>query len=112
MKCALQLRLVLEAVPLAHIVCRAGGLATDGHCSLTECQPEGLAHRTAAFLGSREDVRDLLAMFRRNALYSSRPSSLRAGPSPGPSPGTEPLTPTPSVATTTTSQVSCRGGSS
>lgn len=74
---------MLEAAPLAHLVCRAGGLATDGHGALTDCQPEGLAHRTPAFLGSRDDVRDLLALFRRNSvgstLYSARPSSLRAG---------------------------------
>ncbi|KAE8737190.1 hypothetical protein FOCC_FOCC017349, partial [Frankliniella occidentalis] len=62
-----KLRLVLEAAPLAHLVCRAGGLATDGHVSLTDCQPEGLAHRTAAFMGSREDVRDVLSMFRRSS---------------------------------------------
>lgn len=96
-----KLRLVLEAAPLAHLVCRAGGLATDGHVSLTDCQPEGLAHRTAAFMGSREDVRDVLSMFRRSsALYSARPSGLRAG-GPG---GYETLTPSPSSATTSTSQ--------
>ncbi|KAK3921873.1 Fructose-1,6-bisphosphatase isozyme 2, partial [Frankliniella fusca] len=91
-----KLRLVLEAAPLAHLVCRAGGLATDGHLSLTDCQPEGLAHRTAAFMGSREDIRDLLSMFRGcGALYSTRPSGLRAG-------GLDALTPTPSTATAST----------
>ncbi|XP_034240250.1 fructose-1,6-bisphosphatase isozyme 2-like [Thrips palmi] len=99
-----ELRLVLEAAPLAHLVCRAGGLATDGHTSLTDCQPEGLAHRTPAFLGSREDVRDLLATFRRNTtLYSTRPSSLRA--SSAPNTFLDALTPSPSVATTANSQV-------
>ena len=60
-----KLRLMYEGNPMAFIVEQAGGLATDGDIPIREIQPDGVHHRTALIIGSREDVEEYLAL--RNA---------------------------------------------
>jgi fructose-1,6-bisphosphatase I len=51
-----KLRLVYEANPLAFIVERAGGYASDGQDSILDVKPESLHQRTPLFIGNRELV--------------------------------------------------------
>lgn len=51
-----RLRLVYEANPMALLVQLAGGLATDGHDTILERQPESLHQRTALIFGAAKDV--------------------------------------------------------
>ncbi|MGH7645027.1 MAG: class 1 fructose-bisphosphatase [Gemmatimonadales bacterium] len=51
-----KLRLLYEAAPLAMIVERAGGAATDGRAPFLDQRPTGLHQRTPLVLGSKDDV--------------------------------------------------------
>jgi fructose-1,6-bisphosphatase I len=52
-----KLRLMYECNPLAFIVEKAGGAASDGHRRIMEITPESLHQRTPLFIGSKEEVR-------------------------------------------------------
>ena len=54
-----KLRLVYEVNPMAFIIEQAGGRATDGTTRILELKPESLHQRTACFLGSEDDVREV-----------------------------------------------------
>lgn len=54
------LRLFYEAAPLAMIAEEAGGAATDGVGRLAEVVPTGLHQKTPVFMGSAEDIAELL----------------------------------------------------
>eukprot|EP01036_Dinobryon_divergens_P022773 gene22773-31064_t len=54
------LRLFYEAAPLAMIVEEAGGAATDGVGRLAEVVPTALHQKTPVFMGSAEDIAELL----------------------------------------------------
>ncbi|MCD4672931.1 MAG: class 1 fructose-bisphosphatase [Anaerolineaceae bacterium] len=51
-----KLRLLYEAAPLAFIAEQAGGLASNGHDSILDIQPEKLHQRTPLFIGNRSLV--------------------------------------------------------
>ena len=51
-----KLRLLYEANPLALIVEQAGGLASNGRCSILDVVPTELHQRTPLFIGSKSDV--------------------------------------------------------
>ena len=51
-----KLRLLYEAAPMAFIVERAGGRASDGTQDIMHIQPESLHQRVPLFIGSRQDV--------------------------------------------------------
>lgn len=53
-----KLRLVYEANPLAFIVHRAGGYASNGEQRILDIKPEGIHQRTPLIIGSLEDVKD------------------------------------------------------
>lgn len=55
------LRLLYEAAPLAHIAEACGGAASDGVRDLLDIEPAGLHDRTPVFIGSRDDVAELVA---------------------------------------------------
>lgn len=55
-----KLRLLYEAAPFAFLVEAAGGAATDGKRRILDIVPEKLHQRTPLFIGSDEDVQDLL----------------------------------------------------
>ena len=52
-----KLRLIYEANPLAFIVEKAGGRASDGHRNILDIEPKELHQRTPLFIGSEEDVK-------------------------------------------------------
>lgn len=59
-----QLRLLYEGNPMAFIIQEAGGVASNGHIPILQIQPTALHQRTPVFMGSKDDVNELLAMFK------------------------------------------------
>ena len=55
------LRLLFEAAPLAFIMESAGGRGSDGVVDLLDVTPTKVHHRLPVFLGSAEDVEELLS---------------------------------------------------
>ena len=55
------IRLLYEAAPLAHIVEACGGLASDGVRHVLDIEPTGLHDRLPLFVGSADDVAELVA---------------------------------------------------
>lgn len=55
-----KLRLMYEANPMAYIMERAGGVATMGTKAILDKQPEKIHERVPVFLGSKDDVQDLI----------------------------------------------------
>ncbi|MGB9338223.1 MAG: class 1 fructose-bisphosphatase, partial [Polyangiales bacterium] len=55
-----KLRLLYEASPMAFLVEAAGGAASDGKRRILTIQPEELHQRTPVFMGSTDDVADVL----------------------------------------------------
>lgn len=56
-----KLRLLYECAPMAFIIEKAGGKATDGKQRILDIVPTELHQRSACFLGSKEDVDDVVA---------------------------------------------------
>jgi fructose-1,6-bisphosphatase I len=52
-----KLRLMVEANPLAMVVERAGGYASDGHDPILKIQPSELHQRVPLYIGSKKDVK-------------------------------------------------------
>ncbi|XP_057330912.1 fructose-1,6-bisphosphatase 1 [Microplitis mediator] len=55
-----KLRLLYECIPMAYIVENAGGKASNGEIDILDVIPDRIHQRTPIFLGSSEDVEDLL----------------------------------------------------
>jgi fructose-1,6-bisphosphatase I len=55
------LRLLYEAAPLAMLSAEAGGDGTDGQQRLLNIRPSTLHQKTPVFLGSRDDIEELLS---------------------------------------------------
>ncbi|XP_049871493.1 fructose-1,6-bisphosphatase 1 isoform X2 [Pectinophora gossypiella] len=55
-----KLRLLYECNPMAFIVTEAGGLATNGKIPVLDIQPTSIHQRAPCFLGSKQDVQELL----------------------------------------------------
>jgi fructose-1,6-bisphosphatase I len=60
-----KLRLLYEANPLAMIVEKGGGAATNGEVRILDLKPEALHQRTPLVIGSRLEVEALAAMMRK-----------------------------------------------
>ncbi|XP_050538627.1 fructose-1,6-bisphosphatase 1 [Daktulosphaira vitifoliae] len=58
-----KLRLLYEGNPMAFIVEEAGGVATNGKIPILDIQPTALHQRCPIFLGSKDDVNELLEMY-------------------------------------------------
>jgi len=58
-----KLRLLYEAFPMAYLTEQAGGLATTGTMRILDIQPTGIHQRCPVFLGSKEDVQDLMKFY-------------------------------------------------
>ncbi|KAL4067632.1 fructose-1,6-bisphosphatase class 1/Sedoheputulose-1,7-bisphosphatase [Scleroderma yunnanense] len=58
-----KLRMLYEAFPMAFLTEQAGGLATTGTKRILDLVPTQIHERCPVFLGSREDVRDLLKFY-------------------------------------------------
>jgi fructose-1,6-bisphosphatase I len=59
-----RLRLLYEAFPIALIMDRAGGLATDGYHPILELVPKDLHERTPLIFGSRDKVERVMQLHR------------------------------------------------
>ena len=58
-----KLRLLYEAFPMALLTEQAGGLATTGRQRVLDIVPTSIHERCPVFLGSREDVQDLMKFY-------------------------------------------------
>lgn len=58
-----KLRLLYEGNVMAYLVEKAGGLATTGKGRILDVQPDQIHQRVPVFMGSKEDVEDLLKFF-------------------------------------------------
>lgn len=62
-----KLRLLYECIPMAYIMEQAGGLATTGTSPILDIKPKKIHERTPVFLGSRDDVNDLMEFFKNSS---------------------------------------------
>jgi len=63
----LQLRLLYECYPMAYILTQADGLASNGTIPILDTVPESIHQRSPIFLGSREDVEDVLQLIKKHS---------------------------------------------
>ncbi|XP_076275574.1 fructose-1,6-bisphosphatase [Rhynchophorus ferrugineus] len=61
-----KLRLLYECIPMAHIVQTAGGLASNGKIPILDVQPQQLHERSPIFLGSKDDVQEVLDIIKKH----------------------------------------------
>lgn len=61
-----KLRLLYECNPMAYIIEQAGGMATDGRQRILDIVPKDIHERTPIYLGSKEDVQDLIDIYKKN----------------------------------------------
>lgn len=60
-----KLRLLYECNPMAYLFEQAGGAASNGEIPILDIQPKDIHERSPAFLGSKDDVADLLAVIKK-----------------------------------------------
>jgi len=58
-----KLRILYEGFPMAFLIEQAGGLATTGRERILDVMPKTIHERTPVFLGSKDDVDDLLKFY-------------------------------------------------
>eukprot|EP00095_Tigriopus_kingsejongensis_P000114 maker-scaffold265_size231475-snap-gene-1.18 protein:Tk00114 transcript:maker-scaffold265_size231475-snap-gene-1.18-mRNA-1 annotation:"fructose- -bisphosphatase 1" len=61
-----KLRVLYECFPMAHIVETAGGMASTGKIPMLDLVPTKLHERSPIFLGSTEDVKEILACIKKH----------------------------------------------
>ncbi|KAF8902141.1 fructose-1,6-bisphosphatase [Gymnopilus junonius] len=66
-----KLRLLYEAFPMAFLTEQAGGIATTGTKRILDIVPTSIHERCPVFLGSRDDVTDLLKFYKEVPAESS-----------------------------------------
>jgi fructose-1,6-bisphosphatase I len=59
-----KLRLLYEAFPMAMLAEQAGGIATTGSMRILDIVPKSIHERCSVFLGSRDDVQDLIRFYK------------------------------------------------
>lgn len=62
-----KLRVLYECNPMAFIMEQAGGKASDGHKRILDIQPKNIHERSPIFMGSKEDVEDVEALYKKHA---------------------------------------------
>ncbi|KAH9375799.1 hypothetical protein HPB48_009855 [Haemaphysalis longicornis] len=62
------LRLLYEGIPMAFLCERAGGMAHTGKQPVLDVQPESLHCRCPIFLGSRDDVAEVVELYKKHHL--------------------------------------------
>ncbi|KAK2579938.1 hypothetical protein KPH14_007618 [Odynerus spinipes] len=62
-----KLRLLYECIPMAYIIKEAGGLASNGKIDILDIIPESIHQRSPIFLGSKEDVQEVLQFVKSKA---------------------------------------------
>lgn len=58
-----KLRILYEAFPMAFLTEQAGGVATTGTQRILDVQPTDIHQRLPVFLGSKDDVEDLIKCY-------------------------------------------------
>ncbi|XP_016840418.1 fructose-1,6-bisphosphatase 1 [Nasonia vitripennis] len=61
-----KLRLLYECIPMAYIIKEAGGLASNGEINILDIVPKDIHQRSPIYLGSTEDVEDVLNCIKRH----------------------------------------------
>merc|ERR1712032_933758 len=61
-----KLRVLYECMPMAYIIEQAGGIASTGLKPILDISPKKLHERSPIFLGSRDDVNDVLELIKKN----------------------------------------------
>ncbi|XP_045501209.1 fructose-1,6-bisphosphatase 1 [Colias croceus] len=59
-----KLRLLYECNPMSYIVTEAGGLATNGSIPILDVQPTSIHQRAPCYLGSKQDVEELMSFLK------------------------------------------------
>ena len=59
-----KLRLLYEAFPMAFLTEQAGGVATTGTGRILDIEPKEIHERCPVFLGSKDDVNDLMKFYK------------------------------------------------
>lgn len=62
-----KLRMLYEAFPMAYLTEQAGGMATTGTKRILDIHPTEIHARCPVFLGSKEDVKDLIKCYEAHA---------------------------------------------
>jgi fructose-1,6-bisphosphatase I len=57
-----QLLLIHECIPIAYLIVKAGGKASNGQQPILDIQPEQLHQRTQLFAGSASEVDSLISI--------------------------------------------------
>jgi fructose-1,6-bisphosphatase I len=65
-----KLRVMYECKPMAFVVSQAGGLAHTGSVNILDVKVESIHQRTPIFLGSKDDVEEIVAGFRKHSITS------------------------------------------
>lgn len=63
-----KLRLMYECNPMAYLMEKAGGIATTGKMPILDIVPESIHQRSPIFLGSPEDVKEVMEMYKKHNL--------------------------------------------
>lgn len=61
-----QLRLLYECIPMAFIISQAGGTASNGQIPILDIQPMAIHERSPIFLGSSNDVDEILQIIEKH----------------------------------------------
>lgn len=67
-----KLRLLYESNPMAYLIEKAGGLATTGKQPILDIVPQKIHERCPVFLGSKDDVQDLIDLYKKHGLSKWR----------------------------------------
>jgi len=62
-----KLRLLYECNPMAYIIEHAGGIASNGKIPVLDIQPESIHQRSPIFMGSPEDVNEVLDIIKKTS---------------------------------------------
>lgn len=63
-----KLRLLYEGAPMAFIMEKAGGMAVTGQKRILDITPEHIHDRTPVFMGSKDDVQDVIDLYKKHNL--------------------------------------------
>ncbi|KAL3280343.1 hypothetical protein HHI36_017832 [Cryptolaemus montrouzieri] len=61
-----KLRLLYECIPMAYLLTQAGGSASNGTIPILDIQPTSIHERSPIFLGSSEDVEEILQIIQKH----------------------------------------------
>uniref|UniRef100_A0A8W8I1R1 fructose-bisphosphatase n=1 Tax=Magallana gigas TaxID=29159 RepID=A0A8W8I1R1_MAGGI len=63
-----KLRMLYESIPMAYIVEQAGGLAVTGTKNILDIVPKSIHERCPVFMGSKDDVQDVIDLYKKHGL--------------------------------------------